>query len=262
MSGRPPRSSPWVRLPAPRPGAGLRLFCLNHAGGGAGAYREWGAHLPAGCEVCAIQLPGREDRLTERRLARMDDVLDRLLPEVLGFLDRPFATFGHSMGALIAYELVGRLRTLGLEPIHFFAAACPAPHLPLVHPTRHVMDDRRLLDEVAGLNGTQPALLRNPEFMRLMLPTLRSDFELVETYRYRPRPRLRCPLTAFAGSDDQEVRRNQVEAWMEHAEGSFRVHVLPGDHFFPQASRAALMRLLAPLAAGAAAASEWTAPIG
>jgi medium-chain acyl-[acyl-carrier-protein] hydrolase len=245
--------SSWVKLTRARQSVRMRLICLPSAGGGASRYREWPNYLPDDMEVVSIQLPGREDRFGEPTIDSMELLTGQLLDGLAGWLDRPFALFGHSMGAFIAFELAAKLRPLGLEPVHFFAAGCRAPHLPATWPTdRHVLPDYDFIGVLRDLNGVPRELLENTEWMDLMLPALRGDFKLVETYRYRPKAPLRCPLSVFGGLQDKEVTREGLEAWVHHTTGPFEVHVLPGDHFFVGSSRSALLQLMSQKVGGVA----------
>lgn len=237
-------SGAWVRRPRPARAARLTLFCLPFAGGGAGVYREWQDLLPAGVEVCPVHLPGREARFTEPAIDDVDALVEPLLEGVVPHLDGPFALFGHSMGGIIAFELADRLRRRGLAPAWFFASGARAPHRQSRGELRHTLPDEEFLASVRKLNGTPPELLANPEMIELMLPTLRKDFHLVETYRYRPRPPLACPVVAVGGQDDPDVSWEDVEAWREQAAGRFEAHLLPGDHFFINSSRGELLRLV------------------
>ena len=227
----------WIRRARAARPAHVTLFCLPFAGGGAGVFRDWPAGLPPGIEVCPVHLPGREARFGEPAIGDLDALVDPLLEGLLPHVDGPFALFGHSMGGLIAFELADRLRRRGMTPAWFFASGTRAPHLPPRPDIRHELPDDQFLAAVRQLNGTPPQLLENPEIMSLMLPTLRSDFQLVETYRYRPRPPLECPIVAFGGRDDADVLREDLEAWRQQAAGHFEMHVLPGDHFFITPSR-------------------------
>jgi surfactin synthase thioesterase subunit len=239
----------WVRRARP---AHLALFCLPFAGGGAGVFREWPGLLPAGVEVCPVHLPGRETRFAEPAIDDVHALVEPLLEGLLPHLDGPFALFGHSMGGLIAFELADRLRWRGVAPAWFFASGVRAPHVPPRTEPRHGLPDDEFLASVRELNGTPPELLDNPEIMELMLPTLRRDFRLVETYRYRPRPPLESPIVAFGGRHDPDVTHADLEAWREQTTAQFELHVLPGDHFFINASRPELLRLISErLSAGA-----------
>lgn len=244
MRMRETRSS-WVRISCPRPAARVRLICLPFAGGSANTYWGWPTGLPEHVEVVPVQLPGRENRFDEPAIDSAELLAGRLLEGLLSYLDRPFALFGHSMGALIAFELTRRLRTRGLEPVHVFASGCKAPHLPSDRSTdRHHLPDREFIAAVGDMNGVPREVLENMDLMELVLSTLRSDFKLVETYRYRSQPPLRCPVSAFGGLQDKEVAQDQVEAWSRHTVGPFQVHMLPGDHFFINSSRPSLLRLV------------------
>lgn len=244
MEVKPPHSS-WIRISCPRPAARVRLICLPFAGGSANSYREWPTYLPEQVEVVPIQLPGRENRFDEPAINSADLLASRLLEGLLSCLDRPFALFGHSMGALIAFELARQLRTKGLEPVQVFASGCKAPHLPSDRSKhRRNLPDREFIAAVDDMNGIPREVLENADLMELVLPALRSDFKLVETYRYCSQPPLRCPISAFGGLQDNEVTQDKIEAWSCHTVGPFQVHMLPGDHFFVNSSRLNLLRLV------------------
>jgi medium-chain acyl-[acyl-carrier-protein] hydrolase len=244
VAQRAARSS-WVHISRPRPAARLRLICLPAAGGGASRYRDWPAHLPEGVEVVSVQLPGRENRFDEQPIDSMDQLVGSLLDGLAGYLVAPFALFGHSMGALIAFELVRRLRSLGgMAPVHLFASGCRAPHLPSRSPDRHTLPDREFITAIEELGGIPPELLAESQFLDAMLPALRSDCTLVETYVAGPQAPLSCPVSAFGGLRDEEVLPEDIRAWSRHTTGPFRVHLLPGDHFFVNSARSDVLRLL------------------
>jgi len=238
--------SPWIRIARPRPAARLRLICVPWAGGGASGYRDWPAHLPDDVEVAAVQLPGRESRLAEPPVSSMELLVARLAAGILGHLDRPFALFGHSMGALIAFELAGRLRSAGREPVRLFVSGARAPHLPRRWARdRHTLSDREFVSTVRQLGGMPPEVLDSPDLLDLVLPALRGDFALVETYTARAGPVLRCPLSAFGGVEDGDVGHDDLVAWSRHTTGPSRTHLLPGGHFFVRSSRESLLRIVA-----------------
>ncbi|MDQ2882204.1 MAG: alpha/beta fold hydrolase [Actinomycetota bacterium] len=236
--------SPWTQVSRPRPAARLRLICLPAAGGGASRYRDWPAHLPDDVEVVSVQLPGRENRFNEPAIESMEPLVGQLLDGLAGHLVRPFALFGHSMGGLIAFELVRRLRPRGLQPVHLVTSGCRAPHLRSRSPDWHTLPDREFIAAVEELGGIPPELLADRQFLDTMLPMLRSDCALTETYVCRPQAPLSCPVTAFGGLQDQEVFPEDVRAWSSHTTGPFRAHLLPGDHFFVNTARSDLLRLL------------------
>jgi medium-chain acyl-[acyl-carrier-protein] hydrolase len=241
---RSPARSDWVQVSRPRPAPRLRLICLPSAGGGASRYRDWPGQLPDEVEVVSVQLPGRENRFSERPVESMAQLVGPLLVGLAGYLSGPFALFGHSMGALIAFELVRRMRCSGVAPVHLFASGCRAPDVPSRSPDWHTLPDREFIATIRDLGGIPPELLAERQFLDAMLPTLRADGTLVETYLFRTQSPLSCPVTAFGGLRDKEVLPEDVRAWSRHTTGPFQVHLLRGDHFFVNSARPDLLRLL------------------
>lgn len=237
----------WIVRAQPRPAARLRLLCLPHAGGGAAAYHDWSAALPGDVEVCAVRPPGRESRLGERPIAELAPLLDALAGAVRPLLDRPVALFGHSLGALVAFELARQLQREGAPPRHLFVSGRQPPNVRTASPPIHHLPDAAFLAELYRLNGVPAGV--SPELLEMMLPALRADFAVDEGYVYRDEAPLRCPLTAFGGTDDALVAEEQVAAWRPHTRGRFAARMFPGDHFFPRSARDAL---LAAVAAGLA----------
>nr|QEO73761.1 thioesterase [uncultured bacterium] len=239
-------NSPWVKSPRPNPAARRRLFCFPHAGGGALTYRTWPEALPAEVEVRPIHLPGRESRIGEPAFDNLGALVDALVPELLPLLDRPFAFFGHSMGAMIGFEVARRLRAKRLAgPRQMFVSGRRAPQLP-------AKDERRTFDlpkdefveELGRLNGTPREVLEHPELLELILPILRADFSVCQTYSYVPGEPLDIPITVLGGSEDSDVSRAGLEAWREQTSGAFKLHMLPGDHFFINSARARVCHLV------------------
>jgi surfactin synthase thioesterase subunit len=225
--------NPWVVrrrvLPAPR----LRMFCFPYAGGGASVYRDWPRWLPPDLEVCAVQPPGRESRLAEPPYTRLPDLLPPLADALSGLLDGPFVTFGHSLGGLVSFELVKYLRRAGgPQPEQMFVSGRRPPHLPGRERPIHDLPDDDLLTAVLRLNGTSPEIRSHPELLELVIPLLRADFAISETYHYTPETPLACPLTAFSGLADPSVTRSEAAGWAAHSRSGFVLRMLPGDHFF------------------------------
>lgn len=241
----------WVTCPRPSAAASLRLFCLPFAGGGASAFRAWGALLAPDIEVCPVQLPGREDRYTESASTNVTALARAVARELMPFLDKPYAMFGHSMGALVAFEVTQALRHGSQrEPEHLFLAAYPAPQAPLRRPI-HELPDAAFIDEMRRLDGTPESVLQNEELMAFMLPVLRADFKACETYEYAARPPLSCPIVMYGGTEDREVEAGDLEEWRAQTTGPFSVRMLPGHHFFLQAARDQLLAdMAAQLSAG------------
>jgi medium-chain acyl-[acyl-carrier-protein] hydrolase len=244
--GGQPKFNAWITCPSPNPTAHSRLFCLPFAGGGASIFRTWGRELSRFVEVCPIQLPGRENRLGEPPLTNIQTLAERLASEILPFARKPFALFGHSMGALLAFELTRTLRRLdGPMPSALFISAHRAPHLPLRRKPLHALPDPEFLQAVRGLGGTPGEVFEHEDLLKVMLPVLRADFTLCDRYDFIPEAPLDCPLVLYAGRQDTEVSPQEVEAWGEHTTQTARLRIFPGDHFFLRSDRDLLLRAMA-----------------
>jgi len=230
----------------PKPRATLRLFCFPYAGGSALIYREWGAALPVQVEVCPVQLPGRGHRLREAPLQRMQPLAEESARALLPLFDRPFAFFGHSMGALLAFEIARLLRARNVPgPSHLFVSGRQAPQAAETEPPTYDLPEPEFIEELRRLNGTPPEVLAHPELMQVMLPLLRADFEAVQTYAYREEPPLDCPISIYGGVQDEEVSREDLDGWCAQTNAPCTVRLFPGDHFFLNTARDMVLRTLA-----------------
>jgi medium-chain acyl-[acyl-carrier-protein] hydrolase len=242
-------SGRWVTCPRPNPNAGLRLFCLPYAGGSAAIYRSWADSLAGplpNVEVCPVELPGRGGRLLETPIARLGDLVDELALALVPLLDRPYALFGHSMGAWVAFDLARHLRDAHrLPPAHLFVSGQAAPHAARRGRPIHDLPDEAFLEEVRRLGGTPAAVLQNKEMMKLMLPVLRADLTMCGTYRPQPAAPLTCPVSAYGGLNDALILPDAVAAWKQLARGPFRLRMFPGDHFFVQGDRETVLEAVA-----------------
>jgi medium-chain acyl-[acyl-carrier-protein] hydrolase len=235
----------WLSCPRPDPRARLRLFLLPYAGGGAAAYRRWPAGLPAGVETWFVHLPGREKRFRERPFTRMGPLVEALAPRLTPLLDRPFAFFGHSMGALVGFELARHLRRAGgPPPAHLLVSGRGAPEMSSNFGHIHDLPEAAFRAQLRRLGGTPQAVLANEELMAIFSPLLRADFAVVETYAYVPGAPLDCPLSAFGGQDDPAWSADRMGAWGAHTTGPFRLHLVPGDHFFLHTAESEVVRLV------------------
>jgi len=213
--------------------ASLRLFCFPYAGGGTAIYRSWAASLPAEVEVCAVQLPGRGTRLREPLATSLLPLVRQAAREMLPLFDRPFAFFGHSMGAITSFEMARHLRDeYDLHASQLFVSGRSEPRLQSTSRPIHLLPEAEFIEELRRLNGTPREALENEELMQLMLPVLRADFSVCETYSYTHGAALDCPITAFGGMQDPDIGRERLEGWGAHTGGSFVLRMLPGDHFF------------------------------
>lgn len=210
----------------------LRLFCFSHAGGGAALFRSWSDYLPERVEVCAVQLPGRESRAGEPPYRRLGQLVTDLRAAIEPLLDRPFAMFGHSMGALVAFELARELRRSGApQPEHLFLAAFRAPQLRSPNIRIYHLPDE-VLKTVLAKDGTPQIVLDNKEIMGSLLPTLRADFELCDTYEHAAEAPLSVPMSIFGGLHDVRVGRADLEQWNIQTSNEISLSMLPGSHFF------------------------------
>ena len=239
--------SKWFLIPKPNPLASLRLICFPYSGASASIYFDWANILPASIEVAAVQLPGRANRLTEPLLTDMAAVVRGVMAELPRLLDRPFALFGHSLGAQEAFEMALALRRAGLpQPARLFVSGHGAPQAE--DPDKlllHRLDDEALIQELRKMNGMAPEILENQELMQLVLPILRADFTISETYNYQTQPPLACSISAYSGLQDRYVTREQMLAWKELTTGDFRLRMFPGDHFYLNTSKMLLLQALA-----------------
>jgi medium-chain acyl-[acyl-carrier-protein] hydrolase len=235
----------WVTFPHPVPGANLRLFCFPYAGGNSLIYRAWPFGLPANVEICAIQLPGHGNRLPEPLFNRLTPLIRALASQLSPYLNKPFAFFGHSMGALIGFELACLLRRESRpQPLHLFISGHRAPHTRDTQKRTFELPEAEFIEELRRLNGTPKEVLDHPELINLMAPILRADFAIAQTYEYVDEGPLDCHLTAFGGLRDIEVAREHLEAWRTYTSAKFNVRMFPGDHFFLDISRLSLLQTI------------------
>lgn len=250
-------SATWLPLRTGRTNAPLRLFCLAFAGGSASYFQPWLREMPAAIDVCPIELPGRGTRFFDPPATGAEALIADMAAAIRPHLDRPFALFGHSLGALNAYLLARHLWQQGnVPPVHLFVSGRRAPHRPVRQPFRHVMDDAALIGELQGLGGMTPEILQSEEMLRMVLPVLRADFRITELYSHREGPGLPFPITAFTGDHDGEVPPEEMEHWRHLAGAGFALNVLAGGHFYLSAAqerRALLQKISAALAVAMAA---------
>ena len=223
----------WFVVPRPLDDPRLRLFCFPYAGGGAFAFRKWAEQVPRDVEFCGVQLPAREGRFKEPAYTRLTDLV-RDLAEVVGpATDVPYAFFGHSMGALVAFALARELRRVNARgPELLMVSGRRAPQRPDPDPPIHALPMAEFLQELRELNGTPEAIFRDEELLQLLVPILRADFEICETFEYQQERPLECPIAAFGGEVDPDVSREDLEAWSEQTSTSFSLRMFPGDHFY------------------------------
>jgi medium-chain acyl-[acyl-carrier-protein] hydrolase len=223
---------------------GRRLVCFPFAGGGAGVYKRWAEHLAGDVELLAVQLPGRENRVLVPPLRRLTQAADLLVSQLQRLPWRPTVFFGHSMGALLAYETALRLPP-ACRLQQLVVSGRSGPHMPPVTPPVATLDDSAFMALLGGMGGTSAAVLNQPELMRLLLPMLRADFGMVDNYRPEPAaPTLSCPVLAVHGRDDPSTSVARMQAWATTTHAQFGLQEFPGGHFFLHDERARLVRAM------------------
>ncbi|HEX8291333.1 MAG TPA: alpha/beta fold hydrolase [Pyrinomonadaceae bacterium] len=239
-------NTPWLASYHRNPAAKMRLFCLPYAGGSAFVYNNWFKSLPPQVEVCPVQLPGRGSRILERPFTRMETLVEAMTAALRPLFNKPFAFFGHSMGAAVSFEVTRRLRREGSAlPVHLFISGNRAPQLRTQQTRTYDLPEAAFIEELRRLKGTPAEVLEHPELMEVVTPLLRADFELIETYVAADEPPLDVPMTVYGGILDVDVPREALEAWSAQTTGPFSCRMVPGDHFYLTSNQRLLLPLLA-----------------
>ena len=222
----------WITVATPAPRSTVRLVCLPYAGGSASFYFPVSRALAPEVEVLAMQYPARQSRRLEPGIDNIPDFADQIFAVLQDLSDKPLAFFGHSMGAVLAYEVALRVQQAALPaPVRLFASGRRAPSR-YREERVHEGTDAEVVAELKRLGGPNSAVLADPEMLGLILPAVRSDYTAIERYRHRSGRRLDCPITALVGDDDPRVTIDDARAWAEHTTGPFDLEVFPGDHFY------------------------------
>jgi surfactin synthase thioesterase subunit len=223
----------WIRRYRPAPqDTDLSLVCFPHAGGSASYFRPLAGALASVAEVLPVQYPGRQDRRAEPPITSIPRLADEILAVLESLPRRRLVLFGHSMGACVAFEVARRIeQSSSLELLGLVASGRTAPPTLRDRGVRSMGDDG-VIAEIRRLNGTDDRLLLDDDIIRMIMPAIRGDYEAVESYRYEPGPRLRCPISVLVGDDDPQVTLAEAEKWRDHTEGGFTLRSFPGGHFY------------------------------
>ncbi|MBZ5710238.1 thioesterase II family protein [Nannocystis pusilla] len=212
----------------------MRLLCFAHAGGGSAPFVRWGAAMPEGVAVCPVRRPGRESAYSQPLLRDTRAIVDGTLRALQPLPPCPTALYGHSFGALVAYEVAAAMQAAGATPELLIVSAKPAPHIPPALPNLAHLPDEQFVRELDRLYGGIPGEVKAvPELLELMLPVIRADVAASESYRHAPGPPLRCPIVACSGRDDRAVEPERLRRWGELTACEFAALEFPGGHFFP-----------------------------
>lgn len=225
--------SGWVLPASIPPHRRASVFCFPYAGGGASYYRAWAPLARGGVAFVPVQPPGREERFTEAPFDRLESLVSAAADGLGPLLGTPYALFGHSMGALVAFELAHELLRRGApQPLHLFVSGAPAPQRSHEVPAIHHLPREEFIRALVRYRGMPDEVLQHQELMDLMIPRLRADFAVTGTYVYPGHPPLPIPITAFGGADDETVTPPMIEAWREQTAEAFARRIFPGGHFF------------------------------
>ncbi|MEU3188840.1 alpha/beta fold hydrolase [Streptomyces sp. NPDC006923] len=242
--GEQRENSNWIRRFHPSEEARVRLVCFPHAGGSAPFYFPMSQKLSPGVDVLSLQYPGRQDRRQDRRIDTIAEYADIIAAELRPWLDLPTAFFGHSMGAVLAFEVTRRLeKDPGYSPVRIFASGRRAPSS-YRDENVHKRDDDGIVAEMRLLSGTNPQILGNEEILRMVMPAIRSDYTAIETYRAELSAIVRAPITVLTGDDDPKTSPEEAEAWRGHTSDAFDIHTFPGGHFYLAAHQEKIIKIV------------------
>ncbi|MDH5325121.1 MAG: alpha/beta fold hydrolase [Gammaproteobacteria bacterium] len=234
MSVKEIQAGACLRLLRKSVNADARLICFPWAGGGGSFYRRFSADIPHNMELWSIQYPGREDRYSEPLCNRMETLVEHIVTDLKYLSDKPMVFFGHSMGALVAYEVAAMMQQrFRREPELLVVSGSGAPGYDRTYVRcRWDESDAVFMEELRRLGGTPAPILEDSQLMQSLLPVIRADYEILDHYEATPEGKLNCPVIFCAGKDDHSVSEYSPIAWRRHSLGVFQEHWFEGDHFY------------------------------
>lgn len=233
--------TPWFSMR--KQPAEFTLFCFPFSGGTAAAFKPWQVHNSDLLEVVPVKLPGRETRYKEPAFFDLVDMASAFVDALAPYTDRRYALYGHSMGGLIIFEVVRQIRQRGLPmPEHLFPGAYRSPERPSTKRNIHHLDNEAFLEELRTYEGTPESFFDNPELIDFLLPMLKADFSIHETWVYKNQPPLDIPITGFYGKEDPISPATEMQPWQAHTSKSFELVQIPGSHFFLNDGRPLVLR--------------------
>jgi malonyl CoA-acyl carrier protein transacylase len=227
------QTQPWFKVSAKNPKPLFRLFCFPYTGGGASTFDPWSEKFPSEIEICPIQLPARENRINESPFTRLKPLIQTLTPLLEPYLDVPFGFFGHSMGALLSFELARELRRKNWPaPAYLFVSSCRPPQIPDLDSPIHILPETKLIQVLSSYKGIPKRILQDSELMQMSIPTIRADFKILETYFYTKEEPLESHIYAFGGLEDSKVSPQELADWEKQTQVNFSLKMLNGEHLF------------------------------
>jgi surfactin synthase thioesterase subunit len=222
----------WIKIFKPLHEPKIRIVCFPYAGGGASVYREWSRFLPDHFELLSLQLPGREDRIRENYADDLFKLIESFHPTLFPMLNLPFVFYGHSMGALIAYEYARYLsHNFNVEPIRLFLSGRSAPNEVRRGKNLNELIDKELIEEVTSM-GASKILLESPQLAELFIRTIRADLTMLDKYQFIDGHDISCPITVMSGVNDSSFEVEDLDAWNNHTKGGLTKLFYPGGHFY------------------------------
>jgi myxalamid-type polyketide synthase MxaE and MxaD len=236
-------ASDWIAYSKSKPDARLRLFCFHYLGGAASVFKEWSDRLPPDIEVCPIQLPGRENRLSEQPFTQFAPLVETLAQILIPHLDKPFAFYSHSMGNLIGFEVAHLLRQqYGCSPIHLLVGGFFAPQS--VAYANRLLDKSFLEERILKFMEIPREVQEDQQFMEHFMSICKLDYQLLQSYIYSNKEPLDCPISAWGGEQDSLVSQDDISAWHQHTKNTFKLHMIPGKHLFLTTNRKLLLETI------------------